>query len=235
MVYITTDIHGRLDRWHKLKRYLDNNGFNQEQDRIYLLGDVIDRGNDSIALLMEIMNDHSVSMIIGNHEYAFISRLNNDPYWDSQITIANQQVKTIFQYKELTSSDRHELSEWLNRLPLYYMLDDGLNETCSLAEAKFVLTHAPINPNSFKENKELSDYTPQDLLESRKIRDRYYTGKQLIFGHIPTCNIIKGKSPSILIGNGYLDIDCGCFMREGALACICIKDNSGTFKTIYVR
>ncbi len=235
MVYITSDIHGRLDRWLKLRQHLNNNGFNWEQDRIYVLGDVIDRGNDSIALLKEIMGDQSVKMIIGNHEYAFISRLKDEPYWDSQLTIANRQVNTIFQYNKLTSADQQELSEWLKQLPHYYLLDEELNETPTLAEAKYVLTHAPINPNAFNEKKELSEYKPQELLESRQIRDRYYTDKQLIFGHIPTCTINKDKSCMIHIGSGYLDIDCGCFLKEGALACICIKDNSENFKTIYVR
>lgn len=39
MIYVMSDIHGRIDRFESILRQIDL----QEQDHLYVLGDVIDR------------------------------------------------------------------------------------------------------------------------------------------------------------------------------------------------
>ena len=46
-----------------------------EDDILILLGDVIDRGPDGIALLLEIMEMPNVIMLLGNHEYMMLQYL----------------------------------------------------------------------------------------------------------------------------------------------------------------
>ena len=52
MIYVVSDIHGHLD---KFKALLDMINFNDD-DFMYILGDVLDRGNDPIGLLRFIMD-----------------------------------------------------------------------------------------------------------------------------------------------------------------------------------
>ena len=47
MIYVLSDIHGRLDRFEKMLRMIDL----RDDDTLYILGDVIDRGKDGIRIL----------------------------------------------------------------------------------------------------------------------------------------------------------------------------------------
>ena len=53
--YALSDVHGEGDRFHRM---LEKLRFSRE-DTLYILGDVIDRGPDGIALLREIMEASS--------------------------------------------------------------------------------------------------------------------------------------------------------------------------------
>ena len=72
--YVMGDIHGEADRFHAM---LEKICFSEE-DTLILLGDVIDRGPDGIALLLEIMEMPNVIMLLGNHEYMMLQYLSPD-------------------------------------------------------------------------------------------------------------------------------------------------------------
>ena len=65
MVYVTSDLHG-----YPLEKFLDflNKAGFGEEDYLYILGDVIDRGPDGIKILKWMMSQHNVQLILGNHE-----------------------------------------------------------------------------------------------------------------------------------------------------------------------
>ena len=72
--YVMGDIHGEADRFYAM---LEKIHFSEE-DILILLGDVIDRGPDGIALLLEIMEMPNVIMLLGNHEYMMLQYLSPD-------------------------------------------------------------------------------------------------------------------------------------------------------------
>ena len=78
-----SDIHGRFDKYASMLEVIQ---FSKE-DELYILGDVIDRGKDGIAILMDIMNRSNVHMLLGNHEF--------------------MAVQTIF------SKDKKEMLNWM--------------------------------------------------------------------------------------------------------------------------
>ncbi len=61
-VYATADLHGRLDLFRLMQSYL------KENDILYIIGDVIDRGPDSWKLFKEVMKDPRCKLLKGNHE-----------------------------------------------------------------------------------------------------------------------------------------------------------------------
>ena len=71
MIYVLSDIHGRLDRFEKMLRMIDL----QDSDTLYILGDVIDRGKDGIRILQKITEMPNVKMLLGNHEYMMMKAL----------------------------------------------------------------------------------------------------------------------------------------------------------------
>ena len=64
MVYVLSDVHGRIDRFESILHQIDLN----EDDRLYVLGDVIDRNAGGIELLFRLMRMPNATLLLGNHE-----------------------------------------------------------------------------------------------------------------------------------------------------------------------
>ena len=65
MVYAMSDLHGCYDLYIKM---LEKIKFSDE-DTLYILGDVTDRGEDGIKILQDKMKRKNVVPILGNHDY----------------------------------------------------------------------------------------------------------------------------------------------------------------------
>ena len=68
MDYCISDIHGYYDLFCRL---LDKIRF-RDKDKLYVLGDIIDKGPDSIRLAKLLFSMPNVYCIAGNHEYDFL-------------------------------------------------------------------------------------------------------------------------------------------------------------------
>lgn len=62
------DIHGCIDEFSEL---VDALSYNKETDRLILLGDLIDRGPDSVAVVAKA-REMDLECVMGNHEHAFL-------------------------------------------------------------------------------------------------------------------------------------------------------------------
>lgn len=88
-IYSIGDLHGRYDLW---KAALKKINFNQEEDTLYILGDVINRNLGGLQILNCIMgNPQAYRLILGNHEEQF---LNNLPIYDR--IMHNAKIKRQF-------------------------------------------------------------------------------------------------------------------------------------------
>ena len=64
MIYVMSDIHGHKKEFDSL---LEQIQFSDE-DTLYVLGDVADKGSEPIAILKQIMTPPNMKMLLGNHE-----------------------------------------------------------------------------------------------------------------------------------------------------------------------
>ena len=71
MIYVMADIHGCYEEFMEL---LEKISFS-EQDELFVLGDVLDRGSEPIKVMQEIMGRKNVTFLLGNHEYMFAMML----------------------------------------------------------------------------------------------------------------------------------------------------------------
>ena len=69
MTYVMSDIHGEHDRF---KAMLQEIQFS-DKDTLYILGDMIDYGPDSIAVVQDVMSRKNIQAIMGNHEQMCVS------------------------------------------------------------------------------------------------------------------------------------------------------------------
>jgi len=67
--YVAGDIHGE---YHKLQRKLAGIGFDRKRDRLFCVGDLVDRGADSEAVVQCLKYDWFYS-VCGNHEEMIVN------------------------------------------------------------------------------------------------------------------------------------------------------------------
>ena len=71
MTYCVSDIHGELDKFTQMLELIRFS----DEDHLYVLGDVIDRGPLGVDLLRIIMDASNMTMLLGNHEQMCLSTL----------------------------------------------------------------------------------------------------------------------------------------------------------------
>ena len=117
------DVHGE---WQVLQVLIsklgyDGNGFHPEGRRLVFLGDLVDRGPDSLAVFQfvrDLMEKERGFCILGNHElnlWLGKHREGNEWFWGKTQTNAQSGVvpQTL-----ASDSDRTEILDWLKDLPL---------------------------------------------------------------------------------------------------------------------
>lgn len=131
-VYVVSDIHGYYDLFLK---GLTEIGFS-DQDYLWCLGDMIDRGPDGIQILQYIMKHDNMGLMIGNHELMLLNSV--DDYGeaicsgkDAYLWLnANGGRITFYQYKELLVEERIELLDWLKQRYVVRRMDIGGQTYC---------------------------------------------------------------------------------------------------------
>lgn len=211
MVYVTSDLHGYpLEKFTAL---LEKAGFSQN-DFLYVLGDVIDRGADGIKLLRRLMAQPNAQLILGNHEammlgcsFLFdeiteesIANLTDEKLASYSNWIANGGEPTLKALRKLSREDVEYILEYLRDAPLY--------ETVTAGGRDFILTHS--GPGSFEKTKKLSEYSAYDLLWNRpELCTRYYEGITTVFGHTPTLFYGDEYADKAIFTETWINIDTG--------------------------
>ncbi len=239
MIYVCSDIHGWIERYNNL---LGKINFT-ENDRLIILGDVIDRKDNGLAILLDSMKRDNIMLIMGNHEKMMLDTIEAIPENFGELTVdklkalpidtqdmiaswcgENGGLQTLSDFLRLTVEEKYELSDYLAFLPLYKELNVGGKD--------YVLIHGGLGAD-YKPEKHLVDYEEDDLVWSRTDYERiYYKDKILITGHTPTQYIKANSRPNYIYkGNNNIALDCGCGLADGQLGCICLD----TMEEFYVN
>lgn len=121
--YVMSDVHGLKDRYDAMLEALAL----QNEDTLFVLGDVIDRGRDGIAILLDIMNRDNVYMLLGNHEYMMkqyyeaVHHVITDMQEAWVVTDRwqrNHCSPTIDAFERLNERKQRELLDYLDELPI---------------------------------------------------------------------------------------------------------------------
>lgn len=211
MVYVTSDLHGYP--LNKFRTLLEKAGFSQN-DFLYVLGDVIDRGADGIVILRRLMAQPNAQLILGNHEammlacsFLFdeiteesIASLTDEKLDSYSNWVANGGEPTLKALRKLGKEEVEYILEYLQDAPLY--------ETVSAGGRDFLLTHSGLG--SFEKGKKLPEYSAHDLLWNRPEPDtEYYRGITTVFGHTPTLLFGDEYAGKAIFTETWINIDTG--------------------------
>lgn len=121
-IYAIGDIQGCFKTLQHLLKQFD---FDPKKDRLLLVGDLINRGPDSLGVLRWAKKfDSSITMVLGNHDLHLIACALG--------ALKKSKYKDLEQI--LKASDCDEIVAWLRQKPLLYR------------EKKWVMVHAGILP-----------------------------------------------------------------------------------------
>ena len=100
--WLCGDLHGQFDT---LQNELSNVGFDPTRDRLFLLGDVIDRGPKSKELLSWVLSTDYVHSVMGNHELMFVASSFSPQYREKHRAIGGGWADQIdfSEYRKLTT------------------------------------------------------------------------------------------------------------------------------------
>lgn len=130
--YAIGDIQGCFHSFQRLLKHIE---FNPQNDQLWLVGDIINRGTGSLEMLRwAYAHQHNVKMVLGNHDL-------------HAITVAEGFAKphrSDTLQSILAAPDKDTLVSWLRHQPLIYQKNDylmvhaGLLPQWSISQAKIL-------------------------------------------------------------------------------------------------
>lgn len=229
--YVTSDIHGEYDLFIRLLEKIQL----KDDDTLYVLGDVVDRGPHPIKTLLKLMEMPNVLCLVGNHELMAIECLEflmqeitdtaleslDEKMLDNLVTWQYSGSRTtIEEFRQLNRTTQAEIIEYIKDFLIY--------EELKVSDKDYLLVHGGLG--NFYSGKDIEEYSLKELVWDRAEYDITYFGeKYVITGHTPTQDIPGNPNPGYIFkGNNHIALDCGCNRPDGRLAAICL-DTMGEY------
>ncbi len=218
--YVCSDIHAHAD---VLQAVLDRMN---EDDRLYMIGDAVDKGPDGMEALKMLMDDPRCEMLIGNHDLMMLQNLMCEEHRDE---LPQSVIDDIFfrwqvlnfgwaswnAFQEESESEQQRIIEYLKTRPVLKVLEVG--------GRKFILVHAAVPRDYvFDSIHDLS----MDVLTDPEYPFLYDWKSDFVWGRFVTradgYTVIVGHTPAQYRGEEYIrqkgdywfDIDCGLAYNE---------------------
>lgn len=231
--FIISDIHGQYDAYMKMLEKIDFS----EEDTLYVLGDILDRGPRPISIVLDLMDRPNVVCLAGNHEYMALACLR---FLMKEVTEENLEqldpdiVLDILNWQhngsDTTLAEFRKLDKEQQEAVVSFMEDFELYEEIHMNGKDYILVHAGLG--NFRRNKKLWEYSIEELVWERPNYGKaYFSDKYVIAGHTPTQVIKSNPNPGYIFHkNNHIVIDCGAGFGE-RLACLCLD----TMEEFYVE
>src|SRR5205085_2307808 len=104
---VVGDIHGCIDEFEELLKTLS---YKKETDRLILLGDLVDRGPDSVGVVRKA-REMDLECVMGNHEHKFMK-------WYKSFGSANDVYDRRPHYTQFTDEDVNYIARMDNYIEL---------------------------------------------------------------------------------------------------------------------
>lgn len=174
-VYFCSDLHGEYESFLRLLDEINFSG----GDQMFVLGDFIDKGKNSIELARLLMEENNFKVLLGNHEHFFLRHYAYcvDEYERGEIDDLWQAVGEYF--TENPEPFLPEVADYIESLPYYFEEED------------FICVHAGLELDDRGRIKPLSEQDSGYMLFDRGFGDDVIpvNSKTVLFGHTPVRSV----------------------------------------------
>lgn len=250
--YVLSDVHGQYNAYKKM---LEKIHFSN-QDFLYVLGDVIDRGPEGIRLIKDIKQRENVELLLGNHECMLLNALrflrqreagevdegNYDGFTPYELWVhpCNGGEGTCLELLSMLENEKNEIEDYLKSLYLIKRIKVG--------EKSYHLSHSYSLKKRFGKSvkyagtppKQVEEIVWESMFDKRGIADDYerpwaYIRDTYVVGHIFTQRLGEldenGRGciyeKEDFQGYHVIDIDCGMALNSRSSQLGCLCLDTG--------
>lgn len=224
--YVISDIHGEYERFMELLEEIEL----KDTDTLYILGDILDRGEHPIKVVLKLMEMPNAFCIVGNHEVMALECLR---FLCQEITdlaieevdaeLLDNLVRWKYNGGDATIREFRALDPEMREEVLNFLEDFSLYEELTVGEKQYLLVHGGLG--GFTPEKRIEEYSLHDLVWARPdYQKEYFVDTNLVTGHTPTQTIPENDNPGYIYKKyHHIAIDCGACFPGGRLAAICLE------------
>lgn len=207
-MFVVSDIHGMYAEFIELLKY-----WNSQTQTLVILGDMVDRGQDSLKVVQHIMalsKEHDVIVVKGNHDQMLLDFI-DEPYeygYQYQASGGEHTMRSFAQDDRIILYSFQERAERIAQLcksEIFFLRKAVPYWT----NGNVLFTHAGFSPY-------VKNWRETTLDDFMWVREHYRypnkSGYVNVFGHTPTRLIDKDESNDIWISTDktYVAIDGSC-------------------------
>lgn len=247
--YVMSDIHGQYMAYKKM---LEKINFS-DNDYLYVLGDVIDRGPDGIRIIKDIMNRDNVDLILGNHEFMMLNAIKyirNREVQGSRVKRTDDGLTPLELWTHPCNGGEGTCME-LSGLPEYekneieeFLLSRDLIKRIKVGDKNYHLSHSFSLPKKFGRsiNLKKASYKQAESIVWESVFDRpadfpmgdkkfAYDNETYIVGHIFTQRLgqMDENGNGVVFrcenyrGYSVIDVDCGMALNSRSSRLGCLS------------
>lgn len=201
---VVGDIHGKLTLFDRL---LATMKYKPGEDKLILIGDLVDRGEDSRGVVQRALElkkeaPDTVVVLKGNHEAMMLAALTHPESDQSELWLYNGGVETLHSY--VNEDGEFDVPEehltFMDSLPTWHEDEHAIYVHAALPEDNGNFLH------------------PQDHADSPELywsRNRHffaeYRGKTVVFGHTIT-GMVFGEREKVWVRDSLIGVDTGAYL-----------------------
>lgn len=225
MTYVVANLYGRLDKYEKLIKKINL----KESDNLYILGNIVDYGEQSIELINELSTQYNVYSVLGEHDYkAYLLLSEFDRIIKEggapSVSFSKEMIEwaqnggqaTLEAFKNADVDSKEGFLDYLSDLPVF-------EEAIIKNGKEFVLTCRGID--NFDKDADLYDYELDDFMNGYlDIEKTYYDNKIMVVGYLDYEHTPAGRAGKISAKNNNIALACD-MSENDEVVCLCLETN----------
>lgn len=218
MIYVMSDIHGCYDKYKSMLKKINFN----EEDTLYILGDVVDRGKEGLKTLLDIVERKNIVLLRGNHDQQAGILLANLHLLVEELS--SRKMAPLYQLwlsdgGNATMNEFLQLNEEQQERVIAVIRNSLISKEITVNGQIYLLAHTV---PEVERAAEMETWTEDEFLMGEPDYESvYYPEKIIVTGHTPTEYIEAKSKGRMWKGNNHIAIDCGAVFGN-PLGCLCL-------------